>query len=178
MPGSSRKPEQPDPAAGSFADAMRASIAERWGALWAAMPAALAGDDIEGVHDVRVASRRLRAAMDVAVDCFPRSWYRPLHRGAKDVTGALGGIRDRDVLAEWLQRELESAPVAEGPGIRRLADRIAVERTAARQEMERFVATVVASGLPAEAVRRFGPAAAPPAALADAVAALGDRRAS
>ena len=50
----------------SYRDAMRGLIAQRFGAVWKAAPVALAGDDIAGVHDVRVASRRLRAAMDIA----------------------------------------------------------------------------------------------------------------
>ena len=38
-----------------------------------AVPVAIEGVDPEGVHDVRVASRRLRAAMDVAASAFPRT---------------------------------------------------------------------------------------------------------
>lgn len=150
----------------TFAAAMRSLIAERWGVLWAAMPAALAGDDIEGVHDVRVASRRLRAAMDVSVECFPASWYKPLHRSAKEITRALGSVRDRDVLVAALTDERDAASVAERPGIQRLIDRIEAERVVARSGMEAFIADVVGSGLPYETERRFGRAAAPPADLA------------
>ena len=71
----------------------------------AAIPIALAGTDIEGVHDVRVASRRLRAAMDIAAPAFPGKWYKPLHRTAKEITGALGEVRDRDVLLEALRAD-------------------------------------------------------------------------
>lgn len=156
--------EAPD---GSFAGAMRPLIAERWGALWAAMPAALVGEDIEGVHDVRVASRRLRAAMDVAAECFPAGWYKPLHRSAKEITRALGAVRDRDVLVASLVSERDAAPVAERPGIQRLIDRVESERVAARTEMESFVAGIVRAGLPGETERRFGKAAsAPPDLLA------------
>jgi CHAD domain-containing protein len=154
----------------TFAVAMRDLIGERWGAVWAAMPAALAGDDIEGVHDVRVASRRLRAAMDVATECFPGSWYRGIHRRAKDITGSLGAVRDLDVLSEWLAGERDAAPLVEQPGIQRLIDRVESDRAAARREMEEFVAAVVAQGVPAEAERRFGRKAAAPPGLAAAMA--------
>lgn len=149
----------------TFADEMKESIGERWGAVWAAMPAAIAGEDIEGVHDVRVASRRLRAAMDVAVACFPAGWYRPLHQGAKEITRSLGAVRDRDVLAAALTAERDAAAVAERPGIQRLIDRVEAERVEARREMEAFVARLLASDLPAEAARRFGPAAGLPPTL-------------
>jgi hypothetical protein len=94
---------------GEFVDAMRTLIGERWAAVWKTIPVALAGEDIEGVHDVRVASRRLRAAMDVAVECFPAGWYRPLHKSAKEITGALGEVRDRDVLLVALQEQRTAA---------------------------------------------------------------------
>ena len=147
----------------SYRSAMRELIAHRWGEVWRAVPVALAGDDPEGVHDVRVASRRLRAAMDVAVDCFPASWYRPLHAAAKEITGALGEVRDRDVLLEFLAAEHLAAPAAEWPGLDLLLARVETERAAAREAMEAFLADLAARGIPDEAARRFGPVAAPPA---------------
>ncbi|MDQ3692916.1 MAG: CHAD domain-containing protein [Chloroflexota bacterium] len=144
--------------------AMKSLIAERWRDVWKAVPAAVAGTDIEGVHDVRVASRRLRAAMDVAVECFPASWYRPLHRVAKDITGALGEVRDRDVLLLALTAERDLAPPAERPGITRLIDRIERERGAAREEMESFLQRLMSGGTPNDVAARFGPAAGPPSA--------------
>ncbi len=146
-----------------FRSAMRELIGHRWGEVWRAVPVAIAGEDIEGVHDVRVASRRLRAAMDVAVDCFPAGWYRSLHRTAKEITSALGAVRDRDVLLVAFGAERERAPLEEQPGLDLLIARIERERTAARAEMERFLADLLASGTAAEVVRRFGPTAAPAA---------------
>ncbi len=145
---------------GEFVESMRDLIAERWGVVWNAVPVALAGDGIEGVHDVRVASRRLRAAMDVAVDCFPARWYRPLHKTAKEITGALGAVRDRDVLLEVLAEQRESASEPERPGIDRLIERIERERVDARAEMERYLGGLLEGDARDEAGRRFGPAAA------------------
>ncbi len=147
-------------ASGEFGTAMRDLIAERWGAVWKAVPVALKGEDIEGVHDVRVASRRLRAAMDVAVECFPPGWYRPLHKTAKEITGALGEVRDRDVLLEALAGQREAAAPAERPGIDRLVERIERERVVARAEMERYLGGLLEGDVPGEAERRFGSAAA------------------
>jgi CHAD domain-containing protein len=151
--------------------AMRSLIGQRWGAVWKAVPVALEGTDPEGVHDVRVASRRLRAAMDVAASAFPPSWYKPLHRAAKEITGALGEVRDRDVLLQAIVAERDAAPAAERPGIIRLIDRIERERAAARIEMEHFLRTLIDSGLAEETVARFGPEAKPPKILTAASAA-------
>ena len=134
---------------------MRRLIGERWEALWEAMPRAVAGDDAEGVHDVRVASRRLRAAMDISTGLFADDWYRPLHRLAKQITRELGAVRDRDVLIDALRRDRESAPPEQWPGIDLVIDRIERERQAARAEMEEFLTGLEASGLIDETRRRF-----------------------
>jgi exopolyphosphatase/pppGpp-phosphohydrolase len=139
-----------------FRETMRALIAERWQTVFTTIPIALAGTDIEGVHDVRVASRRLRAAMDVAAPAFPGKWYKALHRIAKEITGALGEVRDRDVLLEALQADRSTAPLVERPGIDRLIERIDRERAAAREEMECYLRQLLDGPLPSELERRFG----------------------
>jgi exopolyphosphatase/pppGpp-phosphohydrolase len=157
----------------TFREAVRSLIAQRWAAVWQTIPAALTGEDIEGVHDVRVASRRLRAAMDIGVVCFPNGWYKRLHRAAKEITGALGEVRDRDVLLEALHAQRDTAPLTERPGIDRLIDRVEAERLVARATMERYLRDLIGGELPAEIERRFGPAAVPaaaPAAPAESVA--------
>ncbi len=150
-----------------FRSAMAALIGERWETVWRTIPAAMSGEDIEGVHDVRVASRRLRAAMDVAVDAFPAPWFRSLHATAREITGALGEVRDRDVLLDFLAKAHLRAPREEWPGLDRLMERIENEQKAARATMEHFLETLLAHDLPAETVRRFGPAAGSAAPDAD-----------
>jgi hypothetical protein len=140
----------------SFRETVSALIAERWQIVLAAIPIALEGEDTEGVHDVRVASRRLRAAMDIAAPAFPGKWYTALHRTAKEITGALGEVRDRDVLLEALREDRNAAPLAEHPGIDRLIDRVERERAAAREEMERYLKQLLNGPLWREIERRFG----------------------
>jgi exopolyphosphatase/pppGpp-phosphohydrolase len=147
--------ESADDGAG-FRETMTDLIAERWDAVWEAIPVALAGENIEGVHDVRVASRRLRAAMDVATPVFPRPWYKALHRTAKEITGALGEVRDRDVLLEALRADREGAPLVERPGIDRLIDRVEQERAEARLEMEAYLRELLNGAVRGETERRFG----------------------
>ena len=134
---------------------MRGLIGERWEAVWNAVPRAAEGTDIEGVHDVRVASRRLRAAMDVAAPAFPAAWYKPLHSLAKEITSELGAVRDRDVMLEYLTAQRDAAPPNERPGIDRLIGRIDRERAAARAEMETFLQGLADRGVREETRRRF-----------------------
>jgi exopolyphosphatase/pppGpp-phosphohydrolase len=153
--------EQRDSTEMSFKETMSALISERWQSVFAAIPVALAGTDIEGVHDVRVASRRLRAAMDIAAPAFPGKWYSALHRTAKEITSALGEVRDRDVLLEALRRERSAAPLVERPGIERLIDRVERERVAARAEMERYLRRLLDGPIRGELESRFGMTAGP-----------------
>ena len=138
-----------------YRTAMRDAIATQWAAVWKAMPEVAAGEDPEAVHDVRVASRRLRAAMDVATDCFPAKWYRPLHKTAKAITQALGDVRDRDVLLEELARSRQRASTGEQPGIDYLVAGIARDRARAHKRMLAFLKKLDAKGIPEETTRRF-----------------------
>jgi CHAD domain-containing protein len=124
--------------------------------------AAIAGDDGEGVHDARVASRRLRAAMDVAAGCFPSAWYRPLRRLAREITGALAEVRDRDVTLELFIAERQTSPPEEQSGIDRLIERMSRERVEARERLLAFLTDLRERGASAETARRFGPAEAAP----------------
>jgi len=149
-PGVALDPDQ------SYRVALKRLIAERWRVVWQTFPKALAGEGIGGVHDVRVASRRLRAAMDVAVSCFDDERYRDLHKTAKAITSSLGEVRDRDVLIESLTKERDAAPPLERPGLDRMIERIETERRAARVEMETYLSQLLESDVPAETRRRFG----------------------
>lgn len=134
---------------------MRILIGERWAKVWETIPAAIAGDDIEGVHQVRVASRHLRAAMDVAAGCFPDKWYKPLHKTAKEITGALGGVRDLDVLHEAFVARRKKVRVADRAGIDYLIAQIDADRAIARAEMERYLTRLEHRGIQKQTKKRF-----------------------
>jgi CHAD domain-containing protein len=52
--------------------------------------------DIERVHDMRVATRRLRAALEVFEPCFPRKRLKADLGEVKELADALGERRARD----------------------------------------------------------------------------------
>jgi CHAD domain-containing protein len=96
------------------------------------------GRDPEQLHDMRVGSRRLRAAMDVATECFPRKRYRYYHQTIKELTDVLGGVRDCDVLRETLVAYRESRPAGERPAINRMLQDLRREREERRTVMIAF----------------------------------------
>jgi len=73
-----------------------AVVERRFRALSRGLPDALAGD-IEGIHQARVASRRLREAVPVLAGGLSGVGRRKLERRLRRVTRALGPVREVDV---------------------------------------------------------------------------------
>ena len=71
-----------------------------------------AQDGAEPVHDMRVATRRLRAALRVFDDALPARESGTLARQLKWIAGALGRVRDLDV--QWLRLEEDASDLPEG----------------------------------------------------------------
>ena len=57
-------------------------------------------DEIENVHDMRVASRRLRAALEIFASCFDPEEHEQVLGEVKAIADALGERRDRDVASK------------------------------------------------------------------------------
>ncbi len=100
------------------------------------------GRDPEALHDMRVGSRRLRAAMDVAAECFPKRRYQYYHRTIKQLTDVLGGVRDCDVLREALVAYRRTRPAIEHAAINRMLRELRAERDARRVDMLAFLDTL------------------------------------
>jgi CHAD domain-containing protein len=89
---------------------------------------ALAGD-VDGVHDLRVAAKRLREALRLFRPVLPKRRGRELTALVDRLNDSLGAVRDRDVLAGHAQTIREQAPEAE-TFIARLLEVWAEERAA------------------------------------------------
>ncbi|HST88094.1 MAG TPA: CHAD domain-containing protein [Ktedonobacterales bacterium] len=78
----------------------RRAIREQMEKLRKARPDARAGDDPEGVHDMRVATRRMRTMLDVLAGCPDADGKRltRTRRRLKKPARLLGAVRDLDVL--------------------------------------------------------------------------------
>src|SRR4051812_28336903 len=86
-------------------------------------------EDIERVHDMRVASRRLRAVLEIFAPCFDAARYKDVLRDVKTLADALGERRDPDVHLEALTKLEQRLPEDQRPGIEHL---VGLQR--ARQE--------------------------------------------
>jgi CHAD domain-containing protein len=96
-------------------------------------------DEIEHVHDMRVATRRLRAALEVFEPCFPPEQFAEALAEVKAIADALGERRDRDVTISALDRFGESLASPDRRGVASLLERLAAEQAQANAELEEFV---------------------------------------
>jgi triphosphatase len=75
------------------------------------------GDKTEPIKQMRVWSRRTRAALEVFHDCFPEKEFKGFEREIKTVTGALGQARDLDVMIDTLTKREAGLPPHQRGGI-------------------------------------------------------------
>jgi CHAD domain-containing protein len=94
----------------SFREAAGKILWTRFDEMMAFESRAVTGEDADAVHDMRVASRRLRAALEIFQDVFAPKQYRTLRRDVKRVADALGSVRDLDVLEERLRDDRRGRP--------------------------------------------------------------------
>jgi len=111
----------------------------------------LDGTDIEQLHSMRVASRRLRAALEVYEGCFPKKPHRRLLRLVKESADALSEARDLDVQIDYLTGYRAQVPAADRAGVDSLITLLRARRAEAdghlapalrRLEVENFTAQV------------------------------------
>lgn len=111
------------------------------------------GEDIEHVHRMRVASRRLRAAFRLFQECLPQDRVKEWRMRIRRITRALGAARDADVQIDFLQAFLQQVDDSTSrcrPGIRRILLRLQQEREALQDRVERALNRLEGSGVLSE----------------------------
>lgn len=114
------------------------------------------GTDIEFVHEMRVTSRRLRAAMDNFADCFPDKPFKKYYKKIKAITRTMGVVRDLDVLIARFQRELVALTEAEQADLRGLIETLQREREYGREPMLTLFEKLETTGFETEFLEFFG----------------------
>ena len=113
------------------------ALLKRLQALTQEMDGVRLAQDIECVHRMRVASRRLRNALALFEECMPRKKLPDWQKQIRRITRALGTVRDTDVQIDWLDEILRDlADARHKAGIERLRLRL-------RQRREQLQADVV-----------------------------------
>jgi CHAD domain-containing protein len=97
-------------------------------------------DDVERVHDMRVATRRLRAALEIFEACFPRKKHRKALKRVKALADALGERRDLDVEIKALEGLAGGFAEEDREGLTGLIDELSARQRQANDDLAPFVA--------------------------------------
>jgi len=97
------------------------------------------GEDIEELHDMRVATRRMRAAFEVFKEAFDRKAVKVHLKGLRATGRALGRVRDLDVFMEKAQHYLDTVPQEQRTGLTPLLSLWEAERLEDRTKMLHYL---------------------------------------
>jgi CHAD domain-containing protein len=98
-------------------------------------PGTRLGEDIEALHDMRVATRRMRAAFRVFGEYYKPKAVSPYLKGLKRTGRALGPVRDLDVFREKVQAYLNTLPESQRDSLDGFLAALEARREATRQRM-------------------------------------------
>jgi CHAD domain-containing protein len=119
----------------SLAEAGRKVLEFHFGRMLTHEPGTRLDSDMEAVHDMRVATRRMRAAFKLFNNEFSKKAIKRLGTGLRTTGRILGEVRDLDVLVEKLQQYRQSLAESEQSDLQPLLELWLAQRKQARQEL-------------------------------------------
>lgn len=131
-------------------EGIRLLLHSRFEEMFELAEGALNWSDIEGVHDMRVASRRLRSALRDFKPYFKLRKHRRAGDSIKSLADSLGEVRDNDVAIAALEKLAASAPADVALGIEKFAAERRTRREGGRAALANEVADDRLSSLRAE----------------------------
>jgi CHAD domain-containing protein len=132
----------------SFRDAASLAVGTRAAEVWEHEHGVLDTGRIEGVHDMRVATRRLRAVMEIFAPSFPKKRHREALREVKGLADALGERRDPDVMIGRLRDVSRELTNEDRPGIESLIAELEAGQADANERVARTLDEARAGKLP------------------------------
>ena len=131
-----------------FREAAALAVGTRAEEVWEHEHRVMDMGDIEGVHDMRVATRRLRAAMEIFQPCFPKKRHRKALQEVKQLADLLGARRDPDVMIERLRAMEADLTHDDRPGIESLCEELRARQEQANRRLADALARTRSEQLP------------------------------
>jgi len=119
---------------------------ERLSALLDEVEGVRLGEDIECVHRMRVASRRLRSVMRLFKECFKGKKGKLWRNAVKEVTSSLGEARDLDVQMAILSKMGKRWEGEQGVGMALIIRVLKDRRSSLQPDISAFMDTLVGGG--------------------------------
>lgn len=111
-------------------------LVTRFEELYGFQETALDWSDPEGVHSMRVASRRLRSALRDFLPYLRKRGLTSVQKRLKNLAGALGEVRDCDVSIMALEELDKRAPANVSPTLRQFVEARKERREVARESLK------------------------------------------
>ncbi len=122
-----------------FAQSGRRLLKERTQTMLEWPEEVLKHEDVEAVHKMRVAIRRLRATLDAYQSiCDPKS-FKKIYRQVTQIADVLGAARDTDVMLINLHAQLEQVKSEDKAGVEWIIERLQTFREQKQLELESFL---------------------------------------
>jgi len=124
-----------------FVDAAYRVFRRHFGRMLWHEPGTRLGLDPEHLHDMRVATRRMRAALRVFGDALPQRRVESLRRNLRWLGGTLGAVRDLDVYSIHLAEELPQVSEELQPALDIYRAHLVRQRAKARRDLLKTLET-------------------------------------
>ena len=118
-----------------IAEAARRQLRRFFDKLLAREDAVRDDEDVEDVHQMRVATRRIRASLQVVEGVYDDKLIRRYRRGLRKVASSLGAVRDGDVFLAHVLNYRDALPAEERARLEPLVAAVTAERVQARERL-------------------------------------------
>lgn len=119
----------------SLSEGMRRMLRRQFEKMLARAEAVQHGEDVEDIHQMRVATRRLRASLQIVETAFEPKMIKRFRKELRRIAQALGTVRDQDVLLEHVRDYQAGLPEEEQLTMLPLLDAISERRAKARARL-------------------------------------------
>lgn len=153
-------PPPPEPKAPAI-EHLKHSLAQHVGWLLAHDPGTRLGTEIESLHQMRVATRRLRAVLRTARPILLPAWVTSLQQELKWLSDVLGPARDLDVQIAYFTDESAGLPLRDRQLLTQFITHLCTQRVAVQQ----VLMSELTSARYLELIRRLQQAAQAPSVI-------------
>jgi CHAD domain-containing protein len=128
-----RDPQPELPLPSSDLEKLRPYLRHQYARMLAHDPGVRIGTELEDLHQLRVATRRLRSVLKTAAPILDRSWVDEIRAELAWLGGELGTARDLDVLIPYLRGEAGSLDPADRKALAPLFKKLQLQHASARR---------------------------------------------
>ncbi len=128
-----REPQPELPLPSSELEQLRPYLRHQYARMLAHDPGVRVGSDPEDLHQLRVASRRLRSVLKTAAPILDGAWVDEIRGELAWLGGELGPARDLDVLVPYLRQEAGALDPADRKALAPLFKKLELQQSVARK---------------------------------------------